>query len=88
VTAAPGTPTPCPTAQELSRIHEELGPFARVEHLVGEETRLLAERLEHRKQERRDRPRALGAELDRIWETPRERAERLDNEGPSPGNAS
>jgi hypothetical protein len=73
---------------ELSPIPEELKLFARVEHMVGEEARLLAEPVERRKQEQRERLRAIGEELDRIFETLRERAERLGKKRSWPATAS
>jgi hypothetical protein len=63
--------------KDLSPIPAELELFARIEGLVGEEAALLAEPLEHRRQEQRERLRAISGELDRIWEKLRERAERL-----------
>jgi hypothetical protein len=66
---------------ELSPIPPEVHLFARIEHLVGEEARLLAEWRETRKEEHRERLRAISNELDGIWEMLRERAERLGRPG-------
>ncbi|MGZ4250666.1 MAG: hypothetical protein ACXVUE_20480 [Solirubrobacteraceae bacterium] len=69
--------------KDLSPIPDELELFARIEGLVGEEAALLAVPLERRRQEQQDRLRAIGEELDRIWEKLSERAKRLGIERPS-----
>jgi hypothetical protein len=55
----------------------DLGLFARIEGLVGEERALLEIPVRERSQRQKDRLRELGEELDRILETLRTRAERL-----------
>jgi hypothetical protein len=64
-------------AKDLSPAPDDLRLFAHIENLVGEEARLLAEPLERRNQEHAARLKAIGEELDRIWQLLRERAERL-----------
>jgi hypothetical protein len=66
------------------RTPDDLGPhdprldlFARVEGLVGEERALLALPAKDRSDAQHERLRSIGDELDRMWETLRERAERL-----------
>lgn len=56
----------------------DLGLFARVEGLVGEERALLEIPARERSQQQRDRLRDVSAELDRIWESMRARAARLE----------
>jgi hypothetical protein len=63
--------------KNLSPIPPELALFARIEGLVGEEAAILAVPLHERRREQRERLHAISAELDRIWETLRERAERI-----------
>jgi hypothetical protein len=63
--------------KDVSPIPEELHLFGRLEHLVGEEARLLAETSQHSTHEQHERLRAITEQLDRIWETMRERATRL-----------
>jgi Protein of unknown function (DUF2630) len=70
-------PTP---VKDLSPIPPELELFARIEGLVGEEAALLAIAHENRDREQRERLGAVSAELDRIWERLRERADRLGHE--------
>jgi hypothetical protein len=62
--------------KDLSPIPPELELYARIEGLVGEEAAILAVAEEERRQEHHERLRAISAELDRIWEHLRERAER------------
>jgi hypothetical protein len=69
--------------KDLSPIPDELELFARIEGLVGEEAALLAVPLERRRQEQHDRLRAIGEELDRMWEKLSERAKRLGIKRPS-----
>jgi hypothetical protein len=64
------------TPQELRRDHHELGVFARIEGLLGEEEALLLIPAHQRKQHEHDRLRAVTEELDRIWERLRDRAAR------------
>jgi hypothetical protein len=52
--------------------------LARIEGLVGEEDALLRIPARERSAPQHDRVRAIGEELDRIWATLRERAERLE----------
>ena len=56
----------------------DLGLFARVEGLVGEEKALLEIPARERSRRQQDRLREVGAELDRIWEALRARAARLE----------
>lgn len=63
--------------KNLSPIPPELSLFARIEGLVGEEAAILAVPLQERRREQRERLHAISGELDRIWETLRERAERI-----------
>ena len=56
----------------------DLGLFARVEGLVGEEKALLEIPAQARSRQQRDRLREVGAELDHIWESLRARARRLE----------
>ena len=63
--------------RNLSPIPSELGHYAHLEHLVGEEARLLEEAEESRKHEHHERLHEISGELDRVWEVLRERAERL-----------
>lgn len=75
--------------EELGRDHEEdLSPiprnlevYAHIEGLVGEENKLLEEAEEGRKEEHRQRLHTLTHELDRAWETLRQRAERRAKPG-------
>ena len=62
------------TAEDISPLPAELKLFARIEGLVGEEAALLAVPLEERRREEHERLRAISAELDRIFETLRERS--------------
>lgn len=51
--------------------------FARIERLCGEEDALLKVPAKERSKQQESRLREIGAELDRVWEKLRERAERL-----------
>ena len=62
--------------EDLSRMPRDLDVYAHVEGLVGEEGELLEEAEEGRKEEHRERLHAIRQELDRAWETLRQRAER------------
>ncbi|MEO6857945.1 MAG: DUF2630 family protein [Solirubrobacteraceae bacterium] len=62
--------------EDLSQIPSGVEAFAHIEGLAGEEQALLAVPHEQRKQEQHERLRVLSAELDHIWETLRQRAER------------
>ena len=55
----------------------ELGLFARIEGLIGEEKALLEIPARERSRQHRDRLRDVSAELDRIWDALRARATRL-----------
>lgn len=70
-------------AEDLSPVPPELHEFARIENLIGEEMRLLEEPLERRNREHHEQLRAIGAELDHIWEALRERAEHRGRENGS-----
>lgn len=65
----------------LSPIPRELEVYAHIEGLVGEENQLLQEAEESRKKEHRERLHAIREELDRAWDTLRERAERRGKPG-------
>jgi hypothetical protein len=67
--------------KDLSPIPGDLEVYAHVEGLVGEENQLLEQAEESRKEEHRERLRAIGGELDRAWETLRRRAERRAKPG-------
>jgi predicted nuclease with TOPRIM domain len=62
--------------RELSSIPRDLDLYAHVEGLVGEENELMEEAEEGHKEEKRERLHAIRTELDRAWETLRQRAER------------
>jgi hypothetical protein len=68
--------------RDLSRIPSDLETYAHIEGLVGEETELLEEAEEDRKEEHRERLHAIKEDLDRAWETLRRRAERRAKPGP------
>jgi hypothetical protein len=65
--------------KDLSPIPEELKLFARIEGLIGEEAALLAIPLQQRREEQRQRLKAISAELDRIWDCLRARARRISD---------
>jgi hypothetical protein len=67
--------------KDLSPIPPELELFARIEGLVGEEAALLAIPRENRDRKQHQRLLALSAELDRISERLRKRAEHLGASG-------
>lgn len=76
MTAFPG-PEP-PLAKALSTPDpNEVTYFSRIEDLVGEEAALLAIPADRRDQTQHDRLRTIATDLDRIFETLRERAQRL-----------
>ncbi len=62
--------------KDLSPIPRELEVYAHIEGLVGEENELLEGAEEGRKEEHRKRLHAITEELDRAWQTLRQRAER------------
>jgi hypothetical protein len=62
---------------EIAHDPAELGTLARIEGLIGEEIALLKIPAKERSTDQHDRLRAIGEELDRIWEKLRDRAERL-----------
>jgi hypothetical protein len=68
---------PPTNVKDLSPIPPELELFARIEGLVGEEAALLVIPREKRDRKQHERLLALSAELDRIWERLRKRAEQL-----------
>jgi DNA-binding transcriptional LysR family regulator len=70
---SPGDVAPEPAGLEL---------YTHIEHLCGEEDRLLEIAEEERDQAHHERLRAISAELDRIWEHLHERAERLRHRRP------
>jgi hypothetical protein len=67
--------------RDLSPIPRDLDAYAHIEGLVGEENELLEQAEEGRKEEHRERLRAITGELDRAWETLRRRAERRAKPG-------
>jgi hypothetical protein len=67
--------------RDLSRFPRDLEAYAQIEGLVGEENELLEQAEEERKEEHRERLRAITGELDRAWETLRRRAERRGTPG-------
>ena len=67
--------------EELSPIPRDFELYAHIEGLVGEENELLEGAEEGRKDEQRERLRAIRDELDRAWETLRQRAERRAKPG-------
>ena len=62
--------------RDLSPVPGNLELYAHIEGLVGEENELLEGAEEDRKEEHRERLHAIRDELDRAWETLRQRAER------------
>jgi hypothetical protein len=77
MTAFPGAGPPPRTADDFSRVSDELRLFARIEGLCGEEEALLAIPADERSRDQANRLRAIAEELDRAWGRLRERAERL-----------
>lgn len=67
--------------RDLSSVPRGLEAYAQIEGLVGEEDELLEQAEEERKEEHRERLRAITGELDRAWETLRRRAERRGASG-------
>lgn len=67
--------------KDLSRFPRDLEAYAHIEGLVGEEDELLEQAEKDRKEEHRERLRAITEELDRAWETLRRRAERRAKPG-------
>lgn len=76
MTAFPGAEQPR-GPEDYAPIPSDLSLFARIEGLTGEERRLLATAHENRTPQEHERLRAIGEELDRVWDHLRERAERL-----------
>jgi hypothetical protein len=66
-----------PEGGELVPERRELETYAHIEGLCGEEAALLAVPAHERDEHQHDRLRAISAELDRVWERMRERADRL-----------
>jgi hypothetical protein len=83
MTAFPGREQPR-TKEDLAPEAPELGLFARVEGLCGEEDALLKIPARERSREHESRLREIAAELDRVWEKLRERAERRGERGDAP----
>ena len=73
----PHAGVPPQDVKDLSPIPPELSLFARIEGLAGEEAAIQAVARHERSREQRQRLHAISAELDRIWESLRERAERI-----------
>jgi hypothetical protein len=67
--------------RDLSPIPRDFDAYAHVEGLVGEENRLLEEAEQGRREEHRERLKAIGEELDRAWESLRRRADRSAGRG-------
>jgi hypothetical protein len=63
-------------ADDLAPRPADMDLFARIEGLKGEEDALLRIPVAERTGEHHDRLRVIGEELDRIWESLRERAHR------------
>jgi hypothetical protein len=63
-------------AQDPFHMPTEFDSYAHIEGLEREETRLLETAEKDRKPEHHERLRAVSAELDRVWERLRDRAER------------
>ena len=72
---------------DLGEPESDLDVYAHLEHLVGEETRLKEQQVEHLKEEHHERLRALEAELDHVWEMLRDRADRHGKTGSSAGTS-
>jgi Protein of unknown function (DUF2630) len=84
MTAFPGPELSRPqTKDDLAPKPEGLDLFAHIEHLCSEEDRLLAISEHERSEHEHERLRATRAELDRIWEHLRQRAERVARRPPS-----
>jgi Protein of unknown function (DUF2630) len=77
MTAFPGRELPR-TKEDLAPDPPELGLFARLEALCGEEDALLKIPAKERSREHESRLRGIGAELDRAWERLRERVHHRD----------
>jgi hypothetical protein len=73
----PAADRPPPVTTDLAPEQPELELFARIEGLCGEEAALLAIPAHERTRHQHDRLNEITAELDRIWEKLRERAQRL-----------
>lgn len=71
-------------AQYMNAELPEDGLFARIEGLVGEEEALLRIPARQRSRDQHERLRSIAAELDRVWEKLRDRAERLVRREPAP----
>jgi hypothetical protein len=63
--------------RDVTGVPDELGTFAHVEGLLGEEQALLAIPAHQRTPEHHERLRIVSEELDRIWEHLRGRARKL-----------
>lgn len=76
-----------PVDEELPPISSDLKYFARIEDLIGEEAALLLIPAKGRNKHQRERLITIAAELDKLWDRLRERAERLAHRAP-PGEAT
>jgi hypothetical protein len=79
MSAFPGAEPPLAGAKAAPK-PSDVTYFSRIEDLVGEEAALLAVPPDDRSQSQRDRLRAITADLDRIFDTLRERARRVSPE--------
>jgi hypothetical protein len=70
---------PAEDLQDPSHLPSEFDSYAQIEGLAGEETRLLEIAEKDRRPEQHERLRAISAELDRVWERLRDRADRLEH---------
>ncbi|MEA2306689.1 MAG: hypothetical protein QOH43_3969 [Solirubrobacteraceae bacterium] len=71
---------------DVAPVPPDLGLFARIEGLAGEERALLAVPDADRDDAQRERLRAVAHELDRIWARLRKRAEELAGREPADGS--
>jgi hypothetical protein len=77
MTVFPGWEPPAGPHDVEPKPPEQIGLFARIEDLVGEEAALLRVPEGERDDRQRDRLTSIGDELDRIFDALRGRAERL-----------
>jgi hypothetical protein len=77
MTVFPGWEPPVGPDDTAPEPPQEIGLFARIEGLVGEERALLRVPERDRDDHQRDRLESIGDELDRVYATLRRRAERL-----------
>jgi hypothetical protein len=76
MTAFPAAEQPRPVS-DIAPVPADVAAFARVERLTGEEHALLMIPAKERTREQHERLDSISAELDRVWQKLRERAERL-----------